>query len=116
MNPRIFRVNMKNSPAELAQVLQRIDHLANQVRGVPFDPKVIVTGGVKERLPQRGLAENVPVRHRQIPRALRTMFEGNADARIARALREGFPKIDDLAEKFFRKRERWRAAAFIEGR
>src|ERR1043165_2965431 len=107
---------MKNAFAEFAEVLERIDHLADQMRRVPFDAEIVVTRQSEKFIPNGGLAKNIPMRDRQMPRALRTMFESDAHAAIAGALGERFPKLGCLRQKFFRRRINRSAAALVEGR
>src|SRR5712671_5152265 len=79
----VLRMYVKNPWAELAKVRDRINELANQMAGVPFDANIITFCRVEKPIPHRGLAENVVVHDRQVISALGTMFEGDAHAFVS---------------------------------
>src|SRR5256885_1123607 len=88
-----FLAALKFEPrAELAEVRDRINELANQMAGVPFDADIFTFRRVEKPLPHRGLAENVVVHNRQVIRALGTMLEGDAHPFVSGEVCQRLPK------------------------
>src|SRR6188472_670006 len=94
----VLRVHVKNARAESPDVFNGIDELADQVARVPFDADVFGFDRVENAFPNRGLGEHVVAVDGQMPRALRTVFKGDAHTVVGSVLRERKPKGKKLRE------------------
>jgi len=115
VNLGVFGVDVEDPFAVFADVLKRIDELADEVGGVPFDADVIEGDGVEEGVPKGGLAGDVPVSDGQMPWALRAMFESDADPGVASALGDGAPEFGGGRNGLFGEGINGAAAALVDG-
>src|SRR5438874_13310059 len=78
----VLGVDVKNPRAEFVDVLDRINELADEMAGVPFDAQIVRAAVVKEFFPDGGLPQHIVMHDREVIRALRTMLEGDAHTMI----------------------------------
>ena len=109
----ILGVDMEDAFAVFADVLEGVDELADEVAGVPFDADVVEADGVEELIPQGGLAGDIPVGDGLMPRALRAMFESDANAGVPGALGDRPPEFGGGRNGFFGEGVNGTAAAFV---
>ena len=89
----VLRMNMENAGAIGAHVRHRINELAHKMARIPFDAEVFTFALVEEPVPHRRLREHVVAHNRQVIRAHRTMFKGDANAFAIGMLRNRFPEL-----------------------
>src|SRR5437773_5526387 len=107
---------MKNARAELVDIGDGIDELADQMAGIPFQSKVLVFGLAEEPLPDGGLAEHVVVHDRQMIRPLRTLLESDSNSAVHSGLREWLPESAELRQIILERFVNWIAATLKEFR
>jgi len=95
----VLGVDMKNARAEGANVCDGIDELADEVGGVPFQAEIVAFSLVEEALPDCGLAHGVVVHEGEMPAALGTVFEGDADVAIGGVAGQRLPKGEQLGQE-----------------
>ena len=110
----VLRVKVKNARAESPDVFNRVDELADQMARVPFDADVFGFDGVENAFPNRGLGEHVVTVDGQMPRALRTIFKGDANAVVGGVLRERKPEGKELREIIIERFANGISAAFVD--
>src|SRR6266478_1823412 len=92
----VLGVHMKNAWAELMNVRHRIDELADQMAGVPFDAEVLAFRFIKEPLPHCRLCQHVEAHDRQMVGRHGAMFESNSHPFVGGHSSDGFPKCEQL--------------------
>src|SRR5437867_4915797 len=95
----ILGVHMKDPRAELVNVSDRIDQLADEMAGVPFHAEILTVAFIEEPLPHRRLRQHIEAHDRQVIRRHRTMLEGDADAFIGGNFCDRLPKLEQARQK-----------------
>ena len=107
-------MDVENAGAELMDISDGINELADQMAGVPFDAYVLAAGGVEEALPHGGLSQHVVIHERQVIGALRAMLEGDAKAALGRGFGDRFPKCEQLRDEILERLVNRMAATLID--
>ena len=104
----------ENAGAELVDVRDRVDELADEMAGVPFEADVLAARGVEESLPHGGLARTYCNSSTEGDTPLAGNARKQPHATVGGGLRDRFPERQHLGHEIFGGINRM-AAAFING-
>src|SRR4051812_22744630 len=96
-------MNVKDPGPKFLDIRDRIDELADEVAGIPFQPNVCLLGGIEETLPHRRLAKHIIIHYRQVVWALGALFEREPHAVVGGILRHWFPECHELGDEILER-------------
>lgn len=105
---------MENARTKPLNRLDWVDELTDQMARVPLESDVIVLRRVEESFPHRRLGERIVPHNRQVERALRAIFKGDANSVFRGVLGERFPKPQQLRKKILERFINGISAALVQ--
>src|ERR1051326_8969618 len=99
----VLGMNMENARPEFLNVDDRINELAKEMAGVPFDANVFAFGLIEEALPHGGLREHVVTHDRKMIRPHWAMFESDAHGFVGGHFGDRLPKLKQSGKEIFER-------------